>query len=38
MTGLELYLLIAPLALATFGAIGAYIFIRIVDRKHPRPR
>lgn len=38
MTDLQLYLVIAPLALAAVGAIGAYVFIRIIDREHPRPR
>jgi hypothetical protein len=38
MSDLQLYLVIAPLVLAALGAIGAYVFIRIIDRQHPRAR
>jgi hypothetical protein len=38
MTDLQLYLLVAPLALAAFGVAATYVFIRVIDREQPPAR
>ena len=38
MTDLQLYLVIAPVVLVTVLLAGTYVFLRIIDREHPRSR
>jgi hypothetical protein len=38
MSELQIYLLIAPIVLVTVCAVGAYIFLRIIDRQNPGAR
>jgi hypothetical protein len=38
MSDLQIYLLVAPIVLLVVCSAGAYVFLRVIDREHPRSR